>query len=57
MKKPECDYENWDGTKYEEDKAMWQKMEANNTSCLHHSFSPRAKKNYDGIDWSKGASV
>jgi hypothetical protein len=36
MKKPTCDYENYDGVAYEEDKAMHRKMEYNNATCLNH---------------------
>lgn len=34
-KKPECDYENYDGVKYEEDKAMYRKMESSSSTYLH----------------------
>jgi hypothetical protein len=46
-KKPVCDYENYDGVKYEEDKAMHRKMAQNNATCLNfkgHCFKDCANR-------------
>jgi len=48
-KAPVCDYVNYDGVKYEEDKATFRKHSTpKSRSCYSHNCD-----NYDEIDWSK----
>ena len=50
IKKPVCDYENYDGVKYEEDKAMHRKL---TTPKSRWSWSFSNCDNFDEIDFSK----
>ena len=49
IKKPVCDYENWDGVKYEEDKAMYRKLDGPKSRWSWGGWG----NNYDAIDWSR----
>ena len=52
IKAPVCDYENYDGVKYEDDKASFKRL-TGPKSRLGFSNADMGKDWYDEIDWSK----
>lgn len=51
IKPPKCDYQNYDGVSYEEDKAAYRKL-TGPKSRFSFPLTSKAKDNYDDIDWT-----